>query len=53
VIATFVLPIAHHLVEAVPFVVPVVLLPLVLLGLAVRDRLKGGDADERGTAEGS
>ncbi|MGI8579927.1 MAG: hypothetical protein ACR2K9_05200 [Solirubrobacteraceae bacterium] len=47
--ATFVLPIAHHLVEAVPFVVPVVLLPLVLLGLALRDRLRGGG----GTGEGA
>ncbi len=48
-IAMFVPPIAHHLVEAVPFVVPVVLLPLILIGLAVRDRLKGGG----GTGEGS
>ncbi len=47
--ATYVLPIAHHLVETVPFVVPVVLLPLVLLGLALRDRLKG----RGGTGEGA
>lgn len=32
---------AHHLIEAVPFFAPVVLLPLVLLGLVAWDRAKG------------
>jgi len=38
--ATLQLPFAHHLIEAVPFFVPAVLLPLGLLGLTLRDRLR-------------
>ncbi len=38
--ATLQLPLAHHLIEAVPFFVPAVLLPLGLLGLTLRDRLR-------------
>jgi len=40
VIGMFQLPLAHHVIEAIPFFVPAVLLPLGLLGLTVRDRLR-------------
>lgn len=38
--ATLQLPLAHHLIEAVPFFVPAVLLPLGLVGLTLRDGLR-------------
>lgn len=40
------LPLAHHIIQALPFFAPVLLLVVALGGIVAADRLRGSDDDD-------